>query len=118
MTFLWKGSTATLAALLLLAAAGCATTGKELRLTREGQPAATIVVADAPLAAADGRGNPTLTQMTAAGELQKYIEKAGGVKLPIAVASQAPKKGTLILVGRSAVSDAYPVARRPTRTTS
>ena len=79
---------------------------EEILLTRNGKPEATIVVPDNLLAACDARGNGTLIQMTAAEELQKYIEKASGAKLPIVPAAKAPAKGTLILIGRSSISDA------------
>lgn len=81
--------------------------GEKLFLTRDGQPAAVIVVADIPLDASDVRGHQTLTQMTAAEELQKYIEQASGAKLPIVGAAGVPETGTLLLVGVSALSKKY-----------
>ncbi|MDD5705144.1 MAG: DUF4838 domain-containing protein [Kiritimatiellae bacterium] len=98
-----------LLALLSMLVSGCSSVwrGPELLLTRRGVPAATIVVPDTPLGACNGMGAATLTQATAAEELQKYVEKASGARLPIVPAARAPARGTLILVGRSAVSDAF-----------
>ena len=45
-------------------------------------------------------GGVSGTQRTAAETLQKYLEKASGVRLPIVSASEAPETGTLVLVGR------------------
>jgi hypothetical protein len=76
-------------------------------LTRDGNPEATIVVPDPASPAADGRELPAATARTAAEELQKYIARASGAELPIVAASQAPSEGTLVLVGRSALTDKF-----------
>ena len=82
-----------------------------LSLTRDGSPLATIVVADRPLPllVVGGMGQRLLTQRYAAEELQGYIEKISGARLPIVTASEAPPHGTLILVGRSALSEDYQI---------
>ncbi|MCF7855004.1 MAG: DUF4838 domain-containing protein [Candidatus Pacebacteria bacterium] len=96
------------AAVILLGLWGCAPS--DISVVRNEQPAATIVVPDSPLAACDKTGRSTLTQLTAAEELQTYLAMASGATLPIVPASQAPAKGPLILVGRSRLSDAYELA--------
>ncbi len=45
--------------------------------------------------------------MAAAEALQTHIEKASGAKLPIVAVSQAPADGTLVLVGRSALTERF-----------
>ena len=83
----------------------------ELRLVHDGQAEAVIVVADTPLPACNSEmGGVSGTQRTAAETLQKYLEKASGVRLPIVSASEAPETGTLVLVGRSTVSDRHRLA--------
>ena len=67
----------------------------EFVLTRNGQPAATIVVAAAP----------TRSAVAAAIELRDHIQKISGAKLPI-VADTATVSGTRILVGPSAATKA------------
>ncbi|MCZ7644399.1 MAG: DUF4838 domain-containing protein [Planctomycetota bacterium] len=76
---------------------------------RDEQPAATIVVAAAPLwknvkpeddLAKDGRIYPRVF----AEELQFWIEKASGAKLPIVAEGEAPAEGTLILFGESGLT--------------
>lgn len=76
-------------------------------LVKNGKPAATIVVADEPIRIPLSKGDVPLTQRYAAEELQAFIEKATGARLPIAPAAQAPAEGTLVLVGRSAASAAF-----------
>ncbi|MBM4020574.1 MAG: DUF4838 domain-containing protein, partial [Planctomycetes bacterium] len=50
----------------------------------------------------------------AAEELQRFIEKASGASLEIVPAAKAPATGTLLLVGRSALSEQHKLAL-PTR---
>lgn len=66
-----------------------------LTLVKEGQPVATIVIA----------ASPTDNARSAATELQKYLEKMTGARLAVAT-DAAPPAGTLVLVGRSRVTDA------------
>ncbi|MDD5704929.1 MAG: hypothetical protein PHR35_03330, partial [Kiritimatiellae bacterium] len=91
-----------------LVGAGCVTAlrdGGRVVLVKEGQPAATIVIADEPVRIPLARTDPAtrrpvpLTVAYAAQELQLLIEKATGAKLPIVAASKAPAEGTLVLVG-------------------
>jgi hypothetical protein len=98
----------------LLAMMGCGSLNvgkKTISLVHDGQPAATIVIADEPLiipgtTTDSGTHKPVpLTTAYAAGELQRFIEKATGAKLPIVTASQAPKAGPLVLVGRSRLTE-------------
>jgi len=74
--------------------AGEPASGTDLVLVRDGQPRATIVTA----------ATPTENARVAATELQKYLAKITGVTLPIAT-DKAPPSGTLILVGRSRLTD-------------
>lgn len=99
---------------LPLALTGCllALTGTELAaapttLVKDGKPAATIVIADQPAAISVGKP-PTVVY--AAEELQRFIEKASGARLEIVPAAKAPAAGTLLLVGRSALSEKYRLA--------
>jgi hypothetical protein len=104
--------------------AGCTTPvfgGRKVVLVKDGRPAATIIIADDPvrIPVADydpktGKSKP-LTVAYAAAELQSFIAKATGVTLPVVAASPAPAKGTLVLVGRSALSDqaGLPLPTRP-----
>src|SRR5574340_750360 len=71
--------------------------GSELVLVRDGKPLAAIVTA----------ARPTENARVAAAELQTYLAKITGAKLPIAF-DDAPPQGTLILVGRSAFTDRIP----------
>ncbi|HZO90665.1 MAG TPA: DUF4838 domain-containing protein [Chthonomonadaceae bacterium] len=66
-----------------------------LLLVKQGRPAAAIVLAAAP----------TENARIAAGELQHYLEKMTGARLPILADNQAPS-GPLVLVGRSRLTDA------------
>ncbi len=66
-------------------------------LAENGRPAATIVVAAA--ASENAR--------TAARELQTYVERISGARLPIVSDTETPT-GRLILVGRSRLTDAVP----------
>jgi hypothetical protein len=75
----------------------------QMVLVENGQPRATIVIAKSAPEAAKQK------IQTAAGELQAYIEKMSGAKLPIVDDEQHPA-GALILVGRSRDSDALSVA--------
>lgn len=89
---LWLG-------LLATAAAAAA----DLVIVQDGQPKATIVIAkEAP--------EPVRQKLqTAAEELQNYLEKISGAKLPIVDDSQNPA-GALILVGRSRLTDPLGIA--------
>ena len=75
----------------------------EMVIVQDSQARATIVVAkDAP--------DPVRQKTrTAAEELQGYVQKISGAKLPIADDSQSTA-GAIILVGRSRLSDAMGVA--------
>jgi len=89
----------TISGVMLVCALGVAQgAAAELVLVEDGQPRATIVVAkDAPEAV-------RRKTQTAAEELQTYLEKISGAKLPIVDDSQSPA-GALVLVGRSRLSD-------------
>jgi hypothetical protein len=69
---------------------------------QDGRPAATIVISN----------SPTENARTAAYELQKYIEKISGVKLPVASDSNS-LSGCLILVGQSKLTDGVPNLKIP-----
>jgi len=105
-------STTTAAVVFLFGALSMAFAEQDpLVLTRDGSPLATIVVADQPLPllVVGGMGQRLLTQQYAAEELQKYITKISGARLPIVTATAAPPHGALILVGRSALSEQYQI---------
>ena len=73
------------------------TADSKLILVQDGQPSATIVTSS----------SPTENAQVAAKELQKYIEKISGAKLPIA--SDSPSvSGCLVLIGRSKLTDEIP----------
>lgn len=72
--------------------------GAELTLVEGGRSKATIVIA------ADAGEKVK----SAAGELQAYLEKISGAKLPIVTDGQNPS-GTLVLVGKSRLTDAVGV---------
>ncbi|KPK41419.1 MAG: hypothetical protein AMK72_15240, partial [Planctomycetes bacterium SM23_25] len=88
----------------LLALTGTTTVAAPVTLVRDGQPAAVIVIADEPVAIPLGKP-PTVAY--AAEELQRFIEKATGARLEIVPASKAPATGTLLLVGRSRLSETH-----------
>ena len=71
--------------------------GSELVLVKNGRPTATIVTSS----------SPTKNARTAANELQEYIEKISGAKLPIAGDSTS-LSGCLVLVGPSKFTDRVP----------
>ena len=104
----------------VLALSGAAPAAAPITLVENGKPAATIVVADEPINLPLSKRDPktrktrTMTQRDAAEELQAFIEKASGARLEIAPASKAPAAGTLLLVGRSALSEQHKLAL-PTR---
>ncbi len=95
----------TLALMVFLPASLCE--AGQLLLTENGQPRATIVVDDSLQMVAGSRSTKIGTVMIAAEELQKYLEKASGAQLPIVTVADAPADGTLILVGRSALSEQH-----------
>ena len=78
------------------------TTGSELVLVQNGRPTATIVTS----------ASPTKNTRKAANELQKYIEKISGAKLPIADDS-TPLSGCLVLVGPGKFTNHVPNLKIP-----
>jgi len=78
------------------------TVGSELVLVRNGRPTATIVISE----------SPTDNARTAANELQKYIERISGARLPM-TADSAPVSGCIILVGKSRFTEDIPNLRIP-----
>ena len=76
--------------------------GSELVLVKNGRPTATIVTSS----------SPTKNARTAANELQEYIEKISGAKLPIAGDSTS-LSGCLVLVGPSKFTDRVPNLKIP-----
>jgi hypothetical protein len=91
----------------LVALMGTALGAAPVTLVKDGKPAATIVIADEPVAIPVGKP-PTVAY--AAEELQRFIEKATGARLEIVPAAQAPSDGTLLLVGRSTLSQQHRLA--------
>ncbi len=93
---------------ILVGAALAAEEAPKLVIVKDGQPAATIVVADEPDAIISrvkaGGFSASLTTEYAAEQLQLYVEQVTGAKLPIVKASQAPDDQILILVGRSSLT--------------
>ncbi len=79
------------------------TAAAEMVIVESGQPRATIVVPNS----APGPAKKKI--QTAAAELQAYVEKISGGKLPIVDDEQDPA-GALILVGRSRISEAMGLA--------
>jgi hypothetical protein len=81
-----------------------------ITLARDGQPTAAIVIRKSALAADDHQlqpgAVPTADQKVnlAARDLQEYIEKISGAKLPI-VSDEDSVSGALVLVGQSRRSD-------------
>lgn len=78
-------------------------TAADLVLVQDSLPRATIVIAK------DGAEPIRQKLRTAAEELQTYVQKISGAKLPIVDDTQNPA-GTLVLVGRSRLSDGLGVA--------
>jgi len=76
--------------------------GSELVLVKNGRPDATIVTSS----------SPTKNARKAANELQKYIEKISGAKLPLAD-DTASISGCLVLVGHSKFTDRVPNLKIP-----
>jgi hypothetical protein len=74
----------------------------ELVLVKDGQPVATIVTA----------ASPSDNARVAAAELQEFIEKISGARLPV-VGDDSASSGTLILVGRSKLTDQIADLRIP-----
>ena len=99
-----KSPTALMGCLLALTGT---TMAAPIMLVENGKPAATIVIANEPTAIPIGKP-PTVTY--AAEELQRFIEKASGARLAIVPAAKAPAAGTLLLVGRSALSKEHKLA--------
>ena len=98
-----------------------------LTLTQDGKPAATIVISKDAIGAptepptaglsADVRAGTTNKIAAAALDLQVYIEKISGAKLPI-VSDEKDPSGTVILVGKSRLtqsSDKIPSGLTPSR---
>ena len=73
----------------------------QVTLAKDGQAAATIVVPDADV--------PSVTAWKAGQTLREHLARACGAELPVTAASQAPSEGTLILVGRSALSERHDI---------
>jgi len=78
------------------------TTGSEIVLVKNGRPTATIVTSS----------SPAKNARKAANELQKYIEKISGAKLPIA-GDSTPLSDFLVLVGPSKLTDRVPNLKIP-----
>ncbi len=78
------------------------TVGPELVLVRNGRPTATIVISD----------SPAKNARTAANELQKYVERISGARLPIS-GDSIPISGCIVLVGKSRLTDDIPNLRIP-----
>ena len=76
--------------------------GSEFVIVKNGRPTATIVTSE----------SPTKNTRKAANELQKYIEKISGAKLPIA-GDTAPLSGCFVLVGPSKLTDRVPNLKIP-----
>ena len=99
----------------------------EITLVDNGAPKATIVIAKtalgaAPEPAADAAWSPQPASnkiAAAARDLQVYVEKLSGAKLPIVTDDQPAPAGALILVGRSALTKEFdstiPAGMTPTR---
>jgi hypothetical protein len=83
----------TLCSVLLLGVTGVAWAAPAVVLTRDGQPAATIVLGALPSASAQ----------FAAAELREHVRRISGATLPI-VSEDQPVQGTSILVGESAAT--------------
>ena len=79
----------------------------QVTLVNNGKPVATIVVPDGQTKNTDREDLPVAAANIAAKELQTFIAKASGARLPIVTASKAPLKSTLILVGRSKLSQKF-----------
>jgi len=89
-----------------------------ITLVENGQPKATIVISTAPGTPTEGsataaewvRANGTAADRCkrAAEELQTYIQKMSGAKLPMVTDAENPK-GALILIGKSKLTDAMGV---------
>jgi len=90
----------------LVCASATAAEGK-LVLVKDGKPQATIVIA----------AEPSKNAKAAADELQLYIEKISGAKLPIATDAATPA-GALVLVGPSTLTDAIKGLNIPTGATN
>ncbi len=90
---------------VLMILAVCAARGvcaAELVLVEQGRPLATIITAAAP----------SVNARAGALELQTYIEKMTGAKLPVAT-DAVTASGRLVLVGRSALTDKIPDLKIP-----
>ena len=115
MTELTKSRRPTVRAVLIMSAAvvcaaGCLSVDKSVTLARDGRSVATIVVADPETDERKEQDAPAAAAWKAAETLKRYVARASGSELPIVTASKAPADGTLILVGRSAVSERYGLA--------
>lgn len=87
---------------------------KAITITQDGQPAATIVIAEKAFQAKRytrtiwAIGKPDEKVRSAAEDLQYYIEKISGARLPI-VADTGEVKGAVILVGQSSRTKGLPL---------
>jgi hypothetical protein len=90
---------ARVAGLALLTATASAVRVSAITIARDGAPQAAIVVAKAALAPAKDDAAAQKVAV-AAHDLQEYLQKISGAKLPIVGDDESPK-GALLLVGRS-----------------
>ena len=99
----WISCSLTILALPVLSLSGAELNlAKELDLVKNGQPRATIVLAQ----------RPTASAQLAASELQYYLQKISAATLPI-VRAGGPIEGNRILVGASAATRALGVPAAP-----
>ena len=98
---------ATAAVLCLLLFSSTPSVPAQVTLVEDGRAVATIVVPDGATETKGGQESPAATARTAAEELQKFVTRASTAELPIVTASQAPRDGMLVLVGRSALTDQF-----------
>lgn len=109
--------------LLVIVAAlvGTPASGQDVVLVRDGAAAASIVIAaehdlaDRPAPKGDAARGPwsSVNVWDAATEFQHYIEKMSGARLPI-VTDDQPVRGTVVLIGRSRLTDAIAGLKIPT----
>ena len=93
-----RASAKLIVSLALLAVWAAPSAAKDVLIVEEGKPAATIVVAEG--------ASEKVT--VAVHDLRAYIERISGAKLQIASDAEKPT-GTLILVGRSRLTDGLKV---------
>jgi|GEM_PF-5781623 hypothetical protein len=81
--------------------------GPAVGLIEKGKPVATIVIPDGPSDLSKDSNSPHQTALKAAKILNRYLLRSSRAELPVVCASEAPDEGTLVLLGRSAVSDQF-----------